>query len=532
MKTHRISRLTWLAALAAAACQIASIAYGATRTDTVVRPGEGAAQTRPTPRAIGAGKALDTLFPAGERIETPALEVPSLVAEDEAGAFEAQRMGVIENVRVSSYDAGEWTTLADGGWLWTASFRASGASALELRIAPWKPPSGAEVIVFSAADPSYAAGPFTLSYPNRLDAFWTPSLYTDEVRLEYYLPPGSDPAAEQSELIVTGVLNQYRPLRLGPEKQQVLGCHLDVNCYPVLWGVDADGVGVLSYVSNQYGFFCSGGLLNRIPEDFTPLFLTAHHCVLNNPGDPTTNGWVTWFWESTGCNSGVSVNLFTLPQTLATSTIAEDPTERSPGVFGGTDIRLLGLREQIPGGAAFLGWDSGAWANNSEAIGIHHPAGSFKRISFGTKIDNAFCSGRTTYEVNYDQGGGYGSFEPGSSGSPVFDADHRVRGVGSCADTISTCIGIKYVGYGQFADAYPRALEAFLAPVDPVYVNGSYGGFERGTNGEPFNRLVEGSFAVIRSRNVFVTAGSYNERFTLDRAMTINAVGGTVVVGQ
>ena len=63
-------------------------------------------------------------------------------------------------------------------------------------------------------------------------------------------------------------------------------------------------------------------------------------------------------------------------------------------------------------------------------------------------------------------------------------------------------------------------------------MTGSYSGFERGTSGQPFNRVVEGVFAVVAGHNVHVAAGSYNEQVILDKPMTLNAYNGTVVVGQ
>ncbi len=499
-------------------------ALGAPFTDTVVKKVEPFDVPRPTPRSLSSGIAQSELFPEGEEVRTLALDLGSLLAEDDRAGSEPLRIGVVQGIRASSLESGRWTALPDGGSLWTASFRAIGARGVQLRIEPWNPPIGSELIVFAANNPRYAAGPFTRTYPARLDAFWTPAIYTERVNLEYYIPPGIDHAARESELVVTGVLNLYRPVAESPSLLE-LGCHLDVSCYSG-WQPDADGVGRLTWTEGGAGWVCSGGMLNRNPTDFTPLFLTAHHCMAAI--DPNTNAWVAWFYQSTACNGSVP-DLSTLPQTMVIATIGEDPTARPDGLPG-TDTRLVGLQSSLPGGVSFLGWDATTWPDQSEAIGIHHPGGTYKRISFGTKVDDQFCGGRTTHEIQYNSAGGYGSLEGGSSGSPLFDASHRVRGVASCVN--SNCAGTTYVGYGQFGTAFTRALEAYLVPVDPVYVTGSYGGFERGTSAQPFNRVIKGAYAVQRGHNVFVSAGSYNERYTFDKAMTLNAVGGTVVIGQ
>jgi len=57
-------------------------------------------------------------------------------------------------------------------------------------------------------------------------------------------------------------------------------------------------------------------------------------------------------------------------------------------------------------------------------------------------------------------------------------------------------------------------------------------GYENGTQVAPYNTVFEGTYTVLPGGNVGITAGSYDEVLTIDRPMTLVALGGTAYVGQ
>lgn len=72
---------------------------------------------------------------------------------------------------------------------------------------------------------------------------------------------------------------------------------------------------------------------------------------------------------------------------------------------------------------------------------------------------------------------------------------------------------------------------------NPCYVDGAYGGTERGTSSQPYNTVFEGVKYVIPGGTVRLKAGSYSDTFPvwypLNRPMTLNTHGaGTAVIGQ
>ena len=102
-----------------------------------------------------------------------------------------------------------------------------------------------------------------------------------------------------------------------------------------------------------------------------------------------------------------------------------------------------------------------------------------------------------------------------------------MRGTASCANW--DCTGANGAWYGRFDVAWPKLI-TYLNPVNPTYCSPSAGSLGNGSIGNPIDRAVDGSFAVIEGSDLVLNAGTYNQEFTTRRAMTIHSLGGSAVI--
>jgi len=444
----------------------------------------------------------------------------------DAGSF--QPAGYVEAAPEGLTAAPVWQTAAIGGMVYALELQSPKAKALRVRM---RGPASQEMEL-RVYDPTSGStfGPYSMDGLRNDEDWWTTIIFGDQIGLEFHVSDAEGVAPRLPEINGIAYISVVPDVIGGVSDAQ--GCtHRDVSC-EAAWLDEADAVAMLSVVQangNVVGF-CSGALLNRAPSDLAPVVATANHC-LGNQSSANSASYV-WLFQTPSCNGAVP-NPNNLPRSDG-SLLLKRAT--------GADYNLVGLYED-QGGGFFLGWDSAFWSTGSAATGIHHPGGTFKRISFGSKfgeMNQTFCdsNGQNCFDAdvwNIDYTTGF--TQPGSSGSPVMDSSARVRGTltggpaGDC--TISR--------YGRFDLAFPNLRYYLFEMASPSFVNGAVAGdsgnngsSERGTVLNPFNTVYEASFAVPAGGTLMVTPDSYNERFTIRRAMTIERLGGSgsVVIGQ
>ena len=385
-----------------------------------------------------------------EPLTMPTLDLEALAAEDEVTDRYKEapwRFGVEHEVSLNAVDHGAWTT-EQGHRVWRLTFNAEAATSLSLRFDTFRVPKGGQMFVYSE-DGSQVIG--AMDHRNIKDwgGLAIGVIAADHLVLEYRQPLELE---EMPELSVDQIVQGYRALSGWPhlEDRGPFGnsgaCNINVNCPEgATWATEKRSVALIT----QGGYtVCTGNLLNNTANDGTPYFLTANHC-LGNPGS-----WVYYFNHES-----------------ATCTGSNGPTNQS--ISGGTllvnsgqsDVALIELSQTPPAdfNVQYAGWDASG-VTPSNTVGIHHPSGDVKKICFDEDSPSQQNQGGAA--VWYINEWELGVTEPGSSGSPLFDQNHRV--IGQLYGGVAACAGSVNNGqpdwYGRFDVSWGLGLSDYLDP--------------------------------------------------------------------
>lgn len=348
-------------------------------------------------------------------VSFPVLDFRALAAEDlereENGL--PDRFAVPRDVSLSPENSGTWETLPGGRNLWRLRVSCPDVLSLNLGFHSYRLPVGAILRIY-ASDQTGHVLHFDSDDNRSSGQLWTPVLLTTELVVELEV------SAENREIVsleLGRIGCGYR--YFGEDFSQKSGlCNIDVVCPEGDdWRGDIASVGMYSVGGVQR---CSGVMVNNTSEDQRPLFLTANHCPVYDHN--VASVVVYWNYESPACgdHSGGSLLQFSSGDSiLAASSISDFKL-----------LELAGSPDPVFG-VTYAGWDrSGDLPEN--AVCIHHPSTDEKSISF--EDDELRI---TTYLADVGPGDAthlrvgdwdLGTTEGGSSGSPLFDADHRIVG--------------------------------------------------------------------------------------------------------
>ncbi|MGD8452412.1 MAG: hypothetical protein PVJ57_11385 [Phycisphaerae bacterium] len=387
-------------------------------------------------------------------VELPSLDHAALLAEDEddmaQNGMGKLRTGVFQTLAYAAMTDPVSADVVPGqGTLWTAAFRSPGAEGGRLHFVGTDLPAGAELWIYAADAPEYAEGPITEHGQWGTGEFWSSVFAGDTLFVEYFVPDGAD---GNGDFLVDDYVHMYRPLdetAAGGTREG--SCHLDVMCYED-WHPLHNATARIDFNSGSGSYLCSATLLATTAADQTPYLLTANHCIGSQTEANTLVA--TWFYQANTCGGAVP-NFNTRPKTSGATLL---------WTSGGPDGTLLMLDGVIPDGVYWAEWESIQMPAGYTVVGIHHPGGAYKRISFGTSQYHAFGDNYNFMGVSwYD-----GTIEGGSSGSGIYrGASHKLIGVAShSADPLGCSNPDGPSGYGRFNRMYPSISTLLAAGSD------------------------------------------------------------------
>ncbi len=366
----------------------------------------------------------------------PAVDVDALMAEDEQRMATARkgpyRFGKSHAVELGLENSGVWHTMSNGDRVWRLMVACPGAFSINMEFHRFVIPDGAQVFIYNEVGDvlgGFEAG----SCPGR-DQLGVDLLAGDRVTVEYVEPAR---VAGQGQLSIGQVTHGYRDVF---NQAKVLGesgsCNNNVKCPEGdPWRPQIRSVAIML----DGGGFCTGQLINNCNNDGTPYFLTANHCL---EGTPTNNNFVYRFhWESPQCAQNLNG-----PMTMSISGATRLYNNT------GSDVALLRLTSTPPASynVFYTGWDRSTSPATTGVVGIHHPAGDVKKISFENQAvtSQTWGSAQCWKVADWDDG----TTEGGSSGSGLWNMNGLL--IGQLFGGYAACGNNLEDNYGKFAVSY------------------------------------------------------------------------------
>lgn len=355
-------------------------------------------------------------------------DVGALAAEDEQNRLDnvpgPLRYGTPVSAPFVFEDLASWELTEDGELLvGRVRIDAPGAYSLGVEFAEYQLPAAGKLFVYGP-DMTTVLGAYTAEERISTGEFVVEPLPGDALILEYQQPAQD---SWRLHMTVSGVIYDYRDVfKLERELETHSGsgyagaCDLGVNCPEG----DAFPLHKRAVVRTLFGGgLCSASLINNTQNDGTRFLLSANHC---GQGSSTV---MRFNYQQAGCLTGSTGT----NQSLSGLTVLASDVD--------SDGRLMRITNAIPVAynAYFPGW-SRSTTNLTFGMCMHHPGGAPKQIAIdangGGKITANFqgIGPVKCWDMVFQDGGTAG----GSSGSPLYDENGRVRGVltggpgGSC----------------------------------------------------------------------------------------------------
>ncbi len=356
-------------------------------------------------------------------------------------------------------NSGRWTVLSNGQRVWNLAIASPGAYSLSVVFEKFRLPKGGKLFVYNYTN-DRVLGAYTEENNKKSGRFAIEPLAGDDLIIEYIEPINPDFKAEiELGKVYHDFKNIFRILdsKSSQVKSTSGSCNVNINCDEGLnWQVEKRAVCHITYG----GFIASGTLINNSKKDGRPFILTAHHVIHE---ESLAQQAIFYFnYEAETCEGRTGPK----SQSISGSSLKATTNH--------LDFSLLEMSSIPPSiyQPYYAGWDRSGTIPN-QTVCIHHPSGDVKKISIDqdpsgtdTYIDSDYSFDPNTHWLisNWE----VGTTEGGSSGSPLFDTQHRL--IGDLTGGDANCFNSVNDYFAKFSsswDSYPAKENQLKYWLDP-----------------------------------------------------------------
>ncbi len=338
--------------------------------------------------------------------------------------------------------------------VWYLKIRSENARSVNIIFSSFSLAEDEKVFVYNT-DHSMVRGPFTDKNNKKGRGMAVAPVTGEEIIIEYHFNGNPD----DKRLVVGRIAHDFVGIMEAVDKKDVYygesqPCNVDINCESGAdWQVEKNAVVRVIAGGVELG---SGFLVNNTNQENIAYLITANHVIVN----PDNAIYSIYFfrYESPYCDGPDGNAGYTLS---GAEMMAEDEE---------TDFTIVKLDDFPPVTYKpyLAGWDVSGDVPDS-TVCIHHPSGDVKKISTDrdSPVPDTFLE---LYEngfwriLEWDEG----TTEGGSSGSPLFNQDHRAVGFLSggeavCGRSVNDYFSRLDISFDLYSE-YSRSLLPWLDP--------------------------------------------------------------------
>jgi lysyl endopeptidase len=412
--------------------------------------------------ALLALPAIATAAADDYRLKFAALDMQKIAEEDlaAAGKHRPMRFAIGHDVSVAPGREGAWRDLGDGTSEWRLSVLTPDAVHLNFGFTRFRLPPSGELRIESA-DGKFVLGPWAHADNPVTGQLWTQVVPGKEANVVLRV---ATVETSRVDVLLSRVGHGYTGFGSEAKHCKSGACNMDVACLGSgdPWNENRRAVAAITLggVDN-----CTGSLVNNTAGDRRLLFATATHCGITSGNVASVLAYFNY--ESPTCRTpGSSASGTPLPKP-STTLAGQTWLAGTNNPFGGagaaasrsdwTLIQLATSPTQDSLNLFWTGWDRrpppttcaepGTPSGTSGlCASIHHPSVDEKRITFVPDpmiLDNISSAAGVHWRANWDATPPIlanipspqpatlppGVTEPGSSGSPLYNASRRLVGV-------------------------------------------------------------------------------------------------------